>query len=100
MINEKVETHDSSNEDVVDKDVAYLEKNFQKFLKFKKNEKFAEKRKFPSFRKEKKDFKRKDRKDSILSRNHLLRMQWTWTFQERMSQLFESKGQSVCHYSK
>ena len=27
-INEKVEAHDSSNEDVVDKDVAYLVKNF------------------------------------------------------------------------
>ena len=39
-------------------------KNFRKFLKFKKNGKFAEKGKFPSFRKEKKDFKRKDGKDS------------------------------------
>ena len=28
MINERVETHDSSDEDVVDKDVAYLVKNF------------------------------------------------------------------------
>ena len=27
-INEKLEVHDSSNEDVVDKDVAYLVKNF------------------------------------------------------------------------
>ena len=27
-INEKVEVHDSSDEDVVDKDVAYLVKNF------------------------------------------------------------------------
>ena len=27
-INERVEAHDSSNEDVVDKDVAYLVKNF------------------------------------------------------------------------
>ena len=63
-INERVEAHNLSDEDVVDKDVAYLVKNFQKFLKFKKNGKFAEKRKFPSFRKEKKDFKRKDGKDS------------------------------------
>ena len=63
-INEKVEAHNSSDEDVVDKDVAYLVKNFRKFLKFKKNGKFAEKGKFPSFRKEKKDFKRKDGKDS------------------------------------
>ena len=39
-------------------------KNFRKLLKFKKNGKFAEKRKFPNFGKEKKDFKRKDGKDS------------------------------------
>ena len=63
-INERVETHDSSDEDVVDKDVAYLVKNFRKFLKFKKNGKFAEKGKFQNFRKEKKDFKRKDGKYS------------------------------------
>ena len=52
------------SKDKVEKDVAYLAKNFQKFLKFKKNGKFAEKGKFPSFRKEKKDFKRKDGKES------------------------------------
>ena len=59
-----VEVHDSSDEDVVDKDVAYLVKNFWKFLKFKKNGKFAKKGKFLSFRKKKKDFKRRDGKDS------------------------------------
>ena len=64
MINESVETHDSSDKDVVDKDVAYLVKNFRKFLKFKKNGNFAEKGKFPNFGKEKKDFKMKDGKDS------------------------------------
>ena len=64
MINERVEAHDSSDEDVVDKDVAYFVKNFRKFLKFKKNRKFAEKGKFLNFGKEKKDFKRKDGKDS------------------------------------
>ena len=52
-INERIKAHDSSDEDVVDKDVAYLVKNFRKFLKFKKNGKFVEKGKFPSFRKEK-----------------------------------------------
>ena len=52
-INERIEAHDSSDENVVDKDVAYLVKNFRKFLKFKKNGKFVEKGKFPSFRKEK-----------------------------------------------
>ena len=30
-INERVEAHDSSNKDVVKKDVAYLAKNFRKF---------------------------------------------------------------------
>ena len=42
-INETVEDHDSSGEDVVDKDVAYLVKNFRKFLKFKNNGKFGDK---------------------------------------------------------
>ena len=49
------------DEDVVDKDVAYLVKNF---WKFKKNGKFTKKGKFPSFGKEKKDLKRRDGKDS------------------------------------
>ena len=35
MINERIEAHDSSDKDVVEKDVAYLAKNFRKFLKFK-----------------------------------------------------------------
>ena len=63
-INERVEAQDSSDEKEVEKDVAYLIKNFQKFLKFKKNGKFAEKGKFPNSWKEKKDFKKKDGKDS------------------------------------
>ena len=63
-INERVETHDSSDEDVVEKDVAYLVKNFQKFLKFKNNGKFGDKGKFQSIGKEKKEFKRKDGKES------------------------------------
>ena len=63
-INERVETHDSSDDDVFQKDVAYLMKNFQQFLKFKNNGKFVEKGKFPSFGKEKKDFKRKNGKES------------------------------------
>ena len=64
MINERVEAHDTSNEDVIDKDVAYLVKNFRKFLKFKNSGKFAEKGKFPSFGKDKNDFKRRDGKES------------------------------------
>ena len=63
-INERMDAHDSSNEDVINKDVAYLVRNFRKFLKFKKDGKFTEKGKFPSFKKEKKDFKRKNGKDS------------------------------------
>ena len=43
MINERVEVHDSLDEDEVKKDVAYLVKNFQKFLKFKNNGIFAKK---------------------------------------------------------
>ena len=42
-INERLEVHDSSNEDMVDKDVAYLVKNFRKFLKVKNNGKFDDK---------------------------------------------------------
>ena len=63
-INEKLEVHDSSDEDVVDKDVAYLVKNFQKFLKFKNNGKFGDKRKFQSSGREKREFKKKDGKES------------------------------------
>ena len=42
-INERAEAHDASDEDGVEKEVAYLAKNFQKFLKFKNSGKFAEK---------------------------------------------------------
>ena len=62
-INERIEAHDSLDEDVVKKDVAYLAKNFQKFLKFKNSGKFGDKGKFMSFGKEKKDFKRKEGKE-------------------------------------
>ena len=58
-INERVEVHDSSNEDVVQKDVAYLAKNFCKFLKFKNSGKFGDKGKFTSSGKEKNDFKKR-----------------------------------------
>ena len=62
-INERIEAHDSSNEDVVEKDVAYLAKNFRKFLKFKNSGKFGDKGKFTSSGKEKKDFKKRDGKE-------------------------------------
>ena len=57
-INERVEAHDLSDKDVIKKDVAYLAKNFRKFLKFKNNGKFGDKGKFTSSGKEKKDFKK------------------------------------------
>ena len=63
-INEGVEAHGSSDEDVVKKNGAYLAKNFCKFLKFKNSEKFGDKGKFMSFEKEKKDFKKREGKES------------------------------------
>ena len=50
-INERREAHNSSDEDVVKKDVAYLAKNFCKFLKFKNSWKFGDKGKFTSSKK-------------------------------------------------
>ena len=64
-INERAEAHNASDEDGVEKEVAYLAKNFRKFLKFKNNGKFAKKGKFPSFGKNKKDFKRREGKESL-----------------------------------
>ena len=52
------------DEDGIEKKVAYLAKNFRKFLKFKNSGKFAEKGKFPSFGKDKKDFKKREGKES------------------------------------
>ena len=63
-INKRVEAHDSSDEDVIEKDVAYFARNFRKFLKFENSGKFDDKRKFTSSRKEKKDFKKRDGKES------------------------------------
>ena len=53
-INERVETQDSSDEDEVEKEVMYLAKNFRKFLKFKRDGKSFEKKKFSNFKKDKK----------------------------------------------
>ena len=64
--NERIEAQDSSHEDEVEKEVAYLAKNFRKFLKFKKDGKSFEKGKFSNFKKDKKNFKRKDSKDLLL----------------------------------
>ena len=62
-----MEVQDSSDEDEVEKDVAYLAKNFRKFLKFKRDGKSFKKGKFSNFKKDKKDFKKKDSRDSSLS---------------------------------
>ena len=59
-----VDVHDSSEDDVVEKDVSYLAKNFRKFLKFKNSGKFGDKGKFQSSGREKREFKKKDRKES------------------------------------
>ena len=51
------------SEDEVEKDVAYLAKNFRKFLKFKRDGKSFKKGKFSNFKKDKEDFKKKDSRD-------------------------------------
>ena len=43
IVNERVDVHDSSDDDTVENDVAYLAKNFQKFLKFKNSGRFGDK---------------------------------------------------------
>ena len=55
---------DSSDEDDAEKEVAFLAKNFQKFLKLKNNMKLFGKRKFSSSKNNKREFKKKDGKDS------------------------------------
>ena len=71
-INERLEVHDSSDDDVVDKDVANLVKNFRKFLKFKNNGKFGDKGKFQSSGREKREFKKKDGNESHLHKVSLV----------------------------
>ena len=67
IVNERLEVQASSDEDEVEKDVAYLTKKFCKFLKFKRDRKSFKKGKFSKFKKDKKDFKKKDSRDSSLS---------------------------------
>ena len=66
-INGRIETQDSLEEGKVEKEVAYLVKNFHKFLKFRKDRKSFEKGKSSTFKKDKRDLKRKDSKDSSSS---------------------------------
>ena len=55
---------DSSEEDGVEKDVAFLAKNFKKFLKMKNSGKPFNRGKFSSSKGDRKEFKKKDGKDS------------------------------------
>ena len=64
-INER--TGDFLDEDDVEKEVAYLANNFRKFLKMKNNGKSFGKGKFSSSKNDKRDFKKKDAKDSSSS---------------------------------
>ena len=64
IINEKVDVYDSLDDDAIKKDVEYLAKNFRKFLKFKNSGKFGDKGKFQSSGREKREFKKKDGKES------------------------------------
>ena len=68
-VNERVDVHDSLNDDTFEKDVAYLAKNFRKFLKLKNSGKFGDKGKFQSSGWEKREFKRKDGKESQSTQN-------------------------------
>ena len=73
-INERMDVHDSSEDDAVEKDVAYLVKNFRIFFKFKNSGKFGDKGKFQSSGREKREFKKKygkeDRKSTRLNSSH------------------------------
>ena len=55
---------DSSGEDDMEKEVAFLAKNFRKFLKMKNNGKSFNKGRFSSPKGDRKEFKKRDRKDS------------------------------------
>ena len=71
-LNERLEIHNALDEDVVDKDVAYLVKNFRKFLKFKNKGKFGDKGKFQSSGREKGNSKRKMEKNLNLHKVSLV----------------------------
>ena len=80
-----MEAQDFSDENEVEKDVAYFAKNFHKFLKFKRDGKSFEKGKFSNFKKDKKDFKKKDSRDSS---------------SPQMVTCFKCKGQGHGHVKK
>ena len=64
---------DSFEEDDVEKEVVFLAKKFQKFLKMKNSGKSFGKRKFSSSKNDKKEFKKKGWERLVInSRNHVL----------------------------
>ena len=64
---------DSSEEDDVEKEVVFLTKNFQKFLKMKNNGKSFGKGKFSSSKNDKNEFKKKGWERLVInSRNRVL----------------------------
>ena len=71
-VNERVDVHDSSDDDAVEKDIAYLAKNFRKFLKFKNSGKFGDKGKFQNSGKRKGNSKRKMEKNPNLHKVSLV----------------------------
>ena len=71
-VNERVVVHDSLDDDAVEKDIAYLAKNFRKFLKFKNSGIFGDKGKFQSSRSEKREFKRKMERNPNLQKVSLV----------------------------
>ena len=62
IITERMDS--STKEDDVEKDVAFIAKNFQNFLKMKNNGKLFSKGKFSSSKGDRKEFKKKDEKES------------------------------------
>ncbi|XP_065634652.1 uncharacterized protein LOC136069742 [Quercus suber] len=94
-IDERMASHNPSEEDVVDKDVAYLVKNFRKFLKLKNCGKFGDKGKFQSSEKEKKEFRRKDDRDSQSSQEiTCFKCNGHGHFKKECPNYFKSKGKA------
>ena len=91
-INKRLEAQDSSNKDEVEKEVAYLAKNFRKFLKFKRDRKYFKNGKFSNFKKDKKDFKKKDSKYSSQSQVITCFECKGHGHEERVPCVLESKG--------
>ena len=79
-----MKAQDSSDEDKIEKEVAYLAKNFHKFLKFKKGGKSIKKAKFSNFKKDKKDLLH-------LNQSHVMSAK-RLACEERMPHLFDGKG--------